>query len=450
MERSKMARPSKSATVDLTKRHSLTIGLIERLQCPKGKAQAFLRDSESPSLSVRVTAADAKSFVFEKKLKRQTIRRTIGSVRDWTIESARTEARKLAVLLDGGVDPRELEREAAEKKNADAAEAVARALTVGAVWPEYLETGKPKRRDAWKPKYKADLERMAAKGGETKKRGKGLTRPGPLYSLMEKQLASINDETLGDWYAEEAKTSKHQAARAFMMFRGFLRWCSTRSAYRRMLDPGAGRAPAVIDALPSITRRTDALEAAQVAGWWSAVDKLSNRVASAYLRALLLTGARREELAGLTWENVDLRWKKLTIADKVEATRTIPLTPYMRDLLGGLPKKNGFVFASEGKSGRLADVRSSHEKALLASEIPKLTIHGLRRSFSLLGESAGAPAGAIAQIMGHKPSATAEGYRPRTVDALRPYLQQIERHILQLANVEFDETVEKGPLSRVK
>jgi len=63
-----------------------------------------------------------------------------------------------------------------------------------------------------------------------------------------------------------------------------------------------------------------------------------------------------------------------------------------------------------------------------------LTLHGLRRSFSLLGEAAGAPAGAIAQVMGHRPSATAEGYRPRSVDALRPFLQQIENHVLALAD----------------
>jgi len=65
--------------------------------------------------------------------------------------------------------------------------------------------------------------------------------------------------------------------------------------------------------------------------------------------------------------------------------------------------------------------------------IEGLTLHGLRRSFSLLGEAAGAPAGAIAQVMGHKPSATAEGYRPRSIDALRPFLEQIEAHVLSLA-----------------
>jgi integrase len=108
-----------------------------------------------------------------------------------------------------------------------------------------------------------------------------------------------------------------------------------------------------------------------------------------------------------------------------------------------------FVFASSGKAGRIADARASHARALQSAGIESLTIHGLRRSFSLLGESAGAPAGAIAQVMGHKPSATAEGYRPRSVDALRPYLAQIEAHILEQAGVEFAPSVEPGKLALV-
>jgi len=76
-------------------------------------------------------------------------------------------------------------------------------------------------------------------------------------------------------------------------------------------------------------------------------------------------------------------------------------------LLATLPRLNAFVFASASKAGRISDARSSHAKALQSAGIDGLTIHGLHRSFSLLGEVAGAPAGAIAQVMGHKPSATA-------------------------------------------
>ena len=59
-----------------------------------------------------------------------------------------------------------------------------------------------------------------------------------------------------------------------------------------------------------------------------------------HLRALLLTGARREEVAALKWADVDFQWRKLTIADKVDATRTIPLTPYLAQLLATLPRSN--------------------------------------------------------------------------------------------------------------
>ncbi|HRK38741.1 MAG TPA: hypothetical protein PK347_10155 [Burkholderiaceae bacterium] len=81
--------------------------------------------------------------------------------------------------------------------------------------------------------------------------------------------------------------------------------------------------------------------------------------------------------------------------------------------------------------------------------IDHLTVHGLRRSFSLMGEAAGAPAGAIAQVMGHKPSAIAEGYRPRSVDALRPLLERTEAFILEQAGVTFERKVDPGKLALV-
>jgi integrase len=350
-----MARPKKSDAPDLSDRVNLTAGSIERLTCPIGKQQAFMRDSEAPGLRVRVTSAGAKSFVFEAKL---NIRRTIGDVKVWSIEQARTEARRLAVMLDNGQDPREIQRQQQAAKPAERAAATAKALTVGQVWPLYLESGKPKRRDTWKPRYRADLEAMAAPGGEPKKRGQGVTRQGPLYPLLEIPLSGVNEDTLKSWYDREAVAGKHQAARALMMFRGFLRWCAARPEYRNLIDRDVGKAAAIVENLPSNTRRTDALESAQVPCWWSGVEQLSNRTASAYLRALPLTGARREELAALTWANVDFQWRKLTIADKVDDSRTIPLTAYVAHMLATLPRVGPYVFASTGKAGRITDIRA--------------------------------------------------------------------------------------------
>ena len=425
---------------------AFTAGRVSGFKCPPEKKQAFLWDATVPGLGLRATPAGKPAYVFQSVYQGKDLRITIGSPAAWSIPDAQAKARELQRLIDEGKDPRDLKREALAAHAEKQAAAAAKVLTVGEVWPLYLENGRPKRRDAWKPRYRADLEAMAAPGGEPKKRGQGVIRPGPLYPLMALPLVGVNEDTLKDWYDREAMTGKHQAARALMMFRGFLRWCATRTEYRNLTDRDAGKAAAIVESLPSSTRRTDALAAAQVPGWWDGVEQISNRTASAYLRALLLTGARREELATLTWANVDFQWRKLTIADKVDSTRTIPLSPYMAQMLANLPRVGPYVFASTGKAGRITDARASHVQALKHASIEHLTFHGLRRSFSLLGEAAGAPAGAIAQVMGHKPSATAEGYRPRTTDALRPFLEQIETHILNLARVQFDHASEPGKL----
>jgi integrase len=461
-----MARPKKDAPIDLGVTHELSEGLIARFACPPGAPKAFLRATDPAGLRVRVTANGAKAFVYEAKLNGRAISRTLGRFPLMTIEEAKKQARDLArTVKNDKMDPRDLDRQQAEREAQEAAEAearaieraaadAARAVTVAEVWPRYMAEGKPKRRAAWKPRYVEDLKRAASMGGEPKKRGKGTTKPGHLAALMPLPLASIDQDTIRDWYASEAKTAPIQAARAVAMFSGFLSWCATKKDLRALVQKEAARASELGDVLPGVGKRRDCVEIDQLPAWFAGTDKLRNRTAAAYLRALVLTGARREEMAGLRWADVDFQWQKLTIADKVEATRTIPLTPYLASLLACLPRHNEWVFASMRRtkarkgvpselvrasaSGRLAEPRAQHATVLADAGIPHVSIHGLRRTFSLLGEAAGAPAGAIAQVMGHKPSAIAEGYRPRSIDALRPYLAQIERFILDKAGIHFD------------
>ena len=454
-----MARPKKTDAPDLSEAQDLTAGLIERLTCPAGKTQVFLRDTKAPGLRVRATAASTKNpkglkaFVYEAKLNRQTIRRTIGDVRVWNIEAARTEARRLAVVVrSDGDDPRELERmEDAAKAAAIAAKATqaeaskVAAVTVGDIWPRYLAEGRPKRKDAWKPGYRASLDVMATPGGVQKKRGQGLTRPGPIYPLMALALGAVTEDALLMWFERESVAGKHQAARALMMFRGFLRWCSARPEYRKLIDRDAGKAPAILENLPGNIKRVDVLGVAQLPGWWKGTEQLRNRTASVYLRALVLTGARKEELAALKWEDVNFQWRTLRLADKVEQTRVIPLTPYLAQLLATLPRVNAFVFASASKAGRISDARSSHTKTLESAGIDHLTFHGLRRTFTQRGRSV-VPAGAVAQIEGHRPSATAEGYAVLPLDDLRPYAEMIEARILEQAGIVFDAKAAPGAL----
>ena len=241
------------------------------------------------------------------------------------------------------------------------------------------------------------------------------------------------------WLKDEALTRPTFARLAFSLLRAFLNWCSDRPEYRAYVHVGACASRLTRDELPKKAAKDDCLQREQLPLWFEHVRKLRNPVHSAYLQALLLTGARREELAPLKWDDVDFQWKSLTIKDKVEGSRTIPLTPFVASLLAALPRRNEWVFSSPAAaSGRLMEPRIGHNKALTAAGLPSLSLHGLRRSFGTLAEWVEVPAGVVAQIMGHKPSATAEKhYRRRPLDLLRMWHVKIEAWILEQAGIEF-------------
>lgn len=165
---------------------------------------------------------------------------------------------------------------------------------------------------------------------------------------------------------------------------------------------------------------------------------IGNPVISAYLRALLLTGARPNELISVRWEDIDFQWKSLTIRDKVDGFRVIPLTPYVNHLLGFLPLRNEWVVFSSltSASGHLVEPRIAHDKACAVAGLD-ITLHGLRRSFASLCEWIETPAGISSQIQGHKPhGARKKHYIRRPLDLLRMWQVKIA-WMLEQAGIEF-------------
>jgi integrase len=126
----------------------------------------------------------------------------------------------------------------------------------------------------------------------------------------------------------------------------------------------------------------------------------------------------------------------MTIRDKVEGERTIPLTPYVAQLLRALPRTNRWAFPADSESGHITEPRIAHDKALELAGLPHVSLHGLRRSFRTLSEWLEIPVGVIAQIQGHKPSATAEkNYTRRPIDMLHMHHAKLEAWILEQGGV---------------
>lgn len=414
-------------------RVKMTAGRVRDFACKPGVSQTFLWDSEAPGLAVRATPT-AKVFVWQGKFAGKDIRVKIGDVLAWGIDDAREEARRMLTLASKGIDPRLERQERIAESEAKRQEIKRRAVTVGAIWTDYIEA----RQGQWSERHLRDHTNMAHLGGEPKKRGEGKTEPGALAALMPLKLDEVTAERVKSWLRDETAKRPTQARLAFGALRAFLNWCADTPDYADMAHPEACAPRISRQNLPKKGVKNDCLQKEQLPAWFTSVRAIHNPVISAYLQALLLTGARREELAGLTWENVDFRWKSITIKDKVEGERTIGLTPYVSSLLAALPRRNEWVFSSPAAaSGRLMEPRIPHNRACTAAGLDGLTLHGLRRSFGTLAEWVECPAGISAQIMGHKPSATAEKhYRRRPLDLLRMWHVRIEGWILEQAGIE--------------
>ena len=417
----------------------LTAGRIENFNCPDTKAQAFIWCSEVHGLGVRATPnSERKRYIFQAKVKGKSMRVTIGDVSAWSINEAQAEARRLQILIDQGHDPRQVK---AKKKVAMEAEAVAvklkekrESITLNTAWNEYIEARKP----LWSARHYHDHVKVMHAGGVSRRRSSELTVPGTLASLSNIRLVDLTSERIEEWARTETAKRPTQTRLSLRLLKAFLFWCSRHSIYKEVVtsNPAQDKGIKEITGKPQV--KNDVLQCEQLPAWFQTIRQIQNPVISAYLQTLLLTGARREEMLQLCWDDCDFQWNSLSIRDKVEGQRIIPLTPYVSFLLSNLPRRNRWVFSSPtAASGRLIEPSKQHSKACAINGLD-LTLHGLRRSFASLSEWIEMPAGIAAQIQGHKPQGVREqNYIRRPLDLLRKWHVKIEAWILEQAGIEF-------------
>ncbi len=410
---------------------SFTAPRLQALRCETGKAQTIYWDNRTPNLGVRVTPSGTKSFIFETWFNDKSLRLTIGDINSWAIDKAQSEARRLKVLTDKGVDPR-------EEKAAIKAQTIARQLKgtqALIVWNEYIEDRKPH----WGERHLFDHQVMVKIGGKKITRGLRTGQPakeqaGILLGLLSLPINELNRDRVKAWLDREAPKRPTRTRLALSLLKAFVNWASDHESYKSLIAKDS--CEGLASKLPKKVTKKDCLQREQLSLWFQGMTQIDNSVIGAYLQILLLTGARRNELATLKWSDVDTQWHTATMRDKVEGVRQIPLTPYVELLLNNLKRVNQHVFSSPtAKSGRITEPRIAHNQALESMGLPPLTIHGLRRSFKTMAAWTECPVGISNQIMGHKPSGQAEQYVQRPIDLLRKWHTLIEKFILDEAGI---------------
>lgn len=419
---------------------------IAAFKCPPDKAQAFLWDSTAPGLALRATPGGKPAYVFQGRFNGASIRITIGSPESWSIAQARERARELQRHIDEGRDPRQVQAEVTAADLAAREHEKESGLTVGEVWTAYLEERRPHWGDLH---YRDHIDKARQGGEESKARGakKKKTQPGPLASLMGVRLRELTAQRVEQWAKVEGEKRPASARLAWRLLSVFLTWCGEQAEYAHLLpEQNPAKTRKVRESLGKAGVKKDYLTREQLSAWFAQVRRIPNRQVRAYLQVLLLTGARVNELLALRWDDINTQWRGMHIADKVEkeSGREIPLTPFVWHEINALPRRvddNGdpvpWVFSSiTAEVGRMSQPNTPHTRACKAAGLEGLTLHGLRRSFASLSEWMGISVGVVAQVMGHKPSATAEKhYKQRPLDLLRMHHERIEAWVIREAGL---------------
>jgi integrase len=142
------------------------------------------------------------------------------------------------------------------------------------------------------------------------------------------------------------------------------------------------------------------------------------------VRLLLLTGARRGEVLGATWEQFDLTegvWTKPGATTKQKTLHRVPLSAPAHQLLVKMheAKESEYLFPGYRGAAHLADLKKHWPQVCKAARIKNLRLHDLRHSYASVLASSGQSLLIIGKLLGHTRPETTQRYAHLVDDALR-------------------------------
>jgi integrase len=324
-------------------------------------------DARLDNFGVRVTDKGAASFFVLRRLpgQKQPVRVVIGRYPAMTLAAARRKGAAALADMAAGLHPRE--RETAER----AAEARRRATTFAFVAEEFIQ------RHALKKRTGTVIGQLVRRELVSRWAERPITEVG--RGDVIRMVEGIGD------------ASPSAAHQALIYCRRLFNWAIARDAYGLTTSP-CDRLSAN-DLIGPQRSRDRVLTDAELRLIWRATDPPeADYPLAPFVRLLLLTGARRSEVAKATWDEIDLDqglWIIAAARMKGDESHTVPLSPMAVDLLTRLPQFNDqYVFSTT--SGATAISGFANYKIRLDRRIAELDsagagiadwcLHDLRRT----------------------------------------------------------------------
>jgi len=341
------------AKVKLTKR------VVDAAQ--PSEVDTFVWDSELAGFGLKVTPTGRKVYLYQYRARgvNSTSRVTIGRHGSpFTVDAARKEAEELAYVVKRGGNPQ-------QQRKARAAEASTLAF------------------DAYVDRFVADYlpVNQPSSGKEAarllKREAVPFFRSTPIDEIRKRDVTALMDKLRG-----KQATARNTAGALRTLFG----WAAKRGDIET--------SPMNDMELPKkVPHRERFLSDEEIGIVWRASLRIRHPYSS-LVRALLICGQRRDEVAEMPWEELDLEgdlWSVPAQRMKAKRAHTVALTSMMKAEIDAQPAIGEFVFSVSGKK---PIANWSYSKRKLDKEVRKLAIeegvndlspwrlHDLRRTVS--------------------------------------------------------------------
>lgn len=383
----------KGAKKMVVSKQNLTKPFIESLKpSPDGK-RLYYYDSKMPGLELCVNPSGAKSFAVRRWVNGRSNRVVLGQYsalalqpREFdndplivldqnprlTVEHARQLAQAVLSQLSAGEKPRQIKRRQTNE------------ITLEELFREYIDKYAVEHTKTWKIMEEC-FDRYLS---EWKKR--------PVIEITRADVQQLVNK-LGK---ERGKTTANRTLE-------LLRSVINKGKFWSLVE---GENPAAGVSKFKLQSRERFVSEDELPRLIQAIQSEENLEVRDYLLISLSTGARKNNVLSMRWENIDLEAGSWTIPDTKNGTsQTILLTPDELEIIKErfkTRKSFEWVFPGPDKSKHLCDPKKGWARILKSAKIKDLHLHDLRRTLGSYMAMSGVSLSVIGNALNHKDIST--------------------------------------------
>ena len=366
-----MAEPARKTSLRLAdagscalpRKFRFTRARLDEVKVTAGKDRVYVHDADCPGLTYMKAAGGTEKFYFYRKINGQPRRYPIanGNV---SVDDARKLVRAELTEYAKGNDIRA--RRLEERKQ----------LSLQQLFLQWRSVEGGKKRSIGQ--YEDLFDKYAA-------------------PLVGRKVNSIQQHEVAALHARiGTDNGPYVANRTLAVLSIVFRW----AAHYGINNPVKG-----IKRFPEHARERF-LQPGELVRFYAAIESEPDPTWKDFWKLLLYTGARRDNVGGMAWADVDLHARVWRIPSHSAKGKKMIAIPLGEEAVAVLRKRleaqesEQYVFPSHGKSGRITDPKIAWRKLLARAKITDLRIHDVRRTVGSYLAQAGVSDRLIGGILG--------------------------------------------------